>query len=170
MSKAVFLAWQFLKFQSFHNLLCVPAVAMIKQLPQKQWTTGSDPNSAVRNAIQVGHIAAASQRIKHQTRPPSTSTAIDRYNASKQRAAQTEAAGHQGHTGLRKGSVNCNAAQGKQASSLLVHNSATTTTVPKNVSAKGSAISCDTPNWFHMDGITLVPKRVQGKVLRSCTE
>jgi hypothetical protein len=44
------------------------------------------------------------------------------------------------------------------------------TTVSKNVSAKGSAISCDTPNWFHMDGITLVPKRVQGKVLRSCTE
>jgi hypothetical protein len=128
---------------------------MIKRLPGKIHTTGSDPNTAVSNAIEVGKIALASelkQRIPNSKPRVLTSTAMDRFNASKQR----KTTGQQFAVGMREKPVTTKTST---AASLLVQNIPQTEIKLNSKSAhvaKGSAISSDTPCWFHMKGIPVV--------------
>ena len=156
---------------------------MIKQLPNQIHSTGSDPNSAVRNAIQVGHIAAQSQWKRNQSIPPPP---LPRPPSEKTKRP----AGHQFTVGLRKKLVPSAAAEANQVSALLErnnknnNNNTTTMNQPIVVStannsigqtrydqenpndktmhdAKGSAVSSDTPNWFHVKGVPVTTIRLQ---------
>ena len=141
-------------------------VPMIKQLPGKTHTTGCNPNSAVANAKIVAKIAAASQWKKNQSIPPpplptASASASDRCNVLNNAAHQKQtAAGHQTTVGLRKKSIPCAASAGDQVSVLLrtVPRSAAPAEQSNNTHhAKGSAVSSDGPDFFHLQGkVTVV--------------
>jgi len=123
---------------------------MIKQLPGNTHTTGCNPNSAVTNAMQVAKIAAQSQWKKNQSIPPPPLPSRPSSGRVTKRAAGDPS---QNKQGLKKVS-NAASEGGSQVSSLLARKPQTTPSVikpPAPSSAKKSAVSSDTPDWFHMN-------------------